>query len=93
MQISSRNAYELEALQASVSEIKQSLHPENLRRFGDSVEVHMQHIQSGLTRMGNLTAFMKQPEPEVAAAASETTASTTVVKAEVKTEGGAASAV
>ena len=59
-----------------MAEIKNSLHSENTRCFGDSVEVNMQHIQSGLSRIGNLTAFMKQPEQQKQQEA----------KAEVKTE-------
>ena len=30
----------------------------NFTLFQDSVMVHMQHIQQGLSQMGNLTAFM-----------------------------------
>ena len=30
----------------------------NMTLFQDSVMVHMQHIQQGLSQMGNLTAFM-----------------------------------
>ena len=54
-----RNAYELQALHESLKEIKQNLRKENTGKFQNFVEVHMQHIQSGLTQMGNLHAFMK----------------------------------
>jgi len=53
-----RNASELRALNESVAEIKNSLNGENIRVFQDVVEVHMQHIQQGLSQVGNLTAFM-----------------------------------
>ena len=39
-------------------EIKESLHPKNLSKFENDVEVHMQHIQTGLSQMGNLRVFM-----------------------------------
>ena len=39
-------------------EIKESLHPKNLTKFENDVEVHMQHIQTGLSQMGNLRVFM-----------------------------------
>ncbi len=43
-------------------EIKQNLHPKNLSKFENDVEVHMQHIQTGLSQMGNLRVFMKAPQ-------------------------------
>ena len=39
-------------------EIKEGLHPKNLSKFENDVEVHMQHIQTGLSQMGNLRVFM-----------------------------------
>ena len=56
-----RNAYEVQALKDSLFEIKQNLSPENLAKFENEVEVHMQHIQTGLSQMGNLRVFMKAP--------------------------------
>merc|ERR1719410_2316399 len=53
-----RNAAELQAIKESLLEIESSLHTDNTRVFQDSVMVHMQHIQQGLSQMGNLTAFM-----------------------------------
>lgn len=53
-----RNAYEVQALKDSLMEIKESLHPKNLTKFENDVEVHMQHIQTGLSQMGNLRVFM-----------------------------------
>ena len=53
-----RNAFELQALQDSLAEVKSGLRPENAPKFQNAVEVHMQHIQSGLSQMGNLHAFM-----------------------------------
>ena len=54
----SRNAYEVQALKDSLMEIKEGLHPKNLSKFENDVEVHMQHIQTGLSQMGNLRVFM-----------------------------------
>ena len=45
-----RNAFELQALQDGMAELKQSLSSENIGKFEDCVEVHMQHIMSGLSR-------------------------------------------
>ncbi len=45
-----RNAFELQALQDAMSEVKQSLSGGNASKFEDCVEVHMQHIMSGLSR-------------------------------------------
>merc|ERR1711992_340113 len=53
-----RNAYEVQALKDSLLEIKQNLNPKNLSKFENDVEVHMQHIQTGLSQMGNLRVFM-----------------------------------
>ncbi len=60
-----RSAFELQALQDSISEIKQNLRAENVSKFEDNVEVHMHHIRSGLSHMGNLHAFMRpQQQPQ-----------------------------
>ena len=32
-----------------------------MSKFENDVEVHMQHIQTGLSQMGNLKVFMKTP--------------------------------
>jgi len=53
-----RNANEFIALTETVSEIKSSLHPQNVGVFRDSVETHLELIQSGLSQLGNLHAFM-----------------------------------
>lgn len=53
-----RNAAELQALKDSVAEIQSTLSGDSVKVFQDCVEVHMQHIQQGLSMMGNLTAFM-----------------------------------
>jgi hypothetical protein len=59
-----RNAYEVQALQEALVEIKRNLSPKNLIKFENNVEVHMQHIQSGLSQMGNLRVFMMAPNKE-----------------------------
>jgi len=59
-----RNAAELQALKESVEDIKGSLSGHSVKVFQDCVEVHMQHIQQGLSMMGNLTKFMDNlPSP------------------------------
>jgi len=54
-----RDAAELRALQESVVGVQSLLSESNVKVFQDCVEVHMQHIQQGLSRCGNLTAFME----------------------------------
>jgi len=54
-----RNSYELEALQETLAEVKNSINTQNINKFENCVEVHMKHIQSGLSQLGNLHAFMK----------------------------------
>lgn len=54
-----RNAAEMQALKGSIDKIKSTLSQQNLKVFQDCVEVPMQHIQQGLSQVGNLTAFMK----------------------------------
>lgn len=49
----------MEALQDSIKDVKQSISAKNADKFENCVEVHMKHIQSGLSQMGNLHAFMK----------------------------------
>jgi len=56
-----RNAAELQALKESVEDIRATLQGDSVRVFQDCVEVHMQHIQQGLSMMGNLTKFMETP--------------------------------
>ena len=62
-----RNAAEMQALKESLKDIEESLGEENVKVFQDCVMVHMQHIQQGLSQMGNLTAFMaSSPAPALA---------------------------
>ena len=53
-----RNAGELQAIKESLVDIEAGLSEENVKVFQDNIMVHMQHIQQGLSQMGNLTAFM-----------------------------------
>ena len=47
----SRNSYELEALQETLAEVKGNIHSPNVGKFENCVEVHMKHIQSGLSQV------------------------------------------
>jgi len=78
-----RNAFELQALQDSLAEVKSGLGPQNLSKFQNAVEVHMQHIQSGLSQMGNLHAFML---PQKAGPANNATHQQQLQAASVKLE-------
>ncbi|CAH1786394.1 unnamed protein product [Owenia fusiformis] len=51
------NSFEFKSLQDTLTEIKGSLDPNNLGVFQNNVEIHVNHIQSGLSQMGNLHAF------------------------------------
>jgi len=61
-----RNSFELEALTETLREVKGNICPENVGKFENCVEVHVKHMQSGLSQMGNLHAFMKNSTPSKA---------------------------
>ena len=50
-------SFEFKSLQDTLKEIKGSIDPSNISAFENNVEIHMNHIQSGLSQMGNLHAF------------------------------------
>ncbi|XP_022089163.1 protein lin-9 homolog [Acanthaster planci] len=54
------NSYGFKSLNESLEEIKKKIDPSNLRCFQDNVEVHIAHIQSGMSQMGNLHAFAEK---------------------------------
>lgn len=45
-----QNAYELQVLQGTMEQIKRKLSPSNQQVFQTNVEVHMKHIEVGLTQ-------------------------------------------
>ncbi|XP_033847025.1 protein lin-9 homolog [Periophthalmus magnuspinnatus] len=51
------NAFEFKSLTDSLNDIKASIDPSNLSCFQNNVEIHVAHIQSGLSQLGNLHAF------------------------------------
>ena len=51
------HSFEFASLGTSLMDIKKTLDPSNVKLFEDHVEVHVNHIQGGLTQLGNLTAF------------------------------------
>ncbi|XP_067045220.1 protein lin-9 homolog isoform X1 [Acropora muricata] len=51
------NTFEFKSLSDAVDEIKKSVDPANISCFQNNVEIHVAHIQSGLSQMGNLHAF------------------------------------
>ncbi|KAG5277529.1 hypothetical protein AALO_G00118670 [Alosa alosa] len=51
------NSFEFKALTDSLNDIKSSIDMSNLSCFRDNVEIHVAHIQSGLSQLGNLHAF------------------------------------
>lgn len=51
------NSFEFRSLQDSLQEIKETLDANNINSFQNNVEIHINHIQSGLSQMGNLHAF------------------------------------
>ncbi|XP_029448907.1 protein lin-9 homolog isoform X1 [Rhinatrema bivittatum] len=51
------NSFEFKSLTDSVNDIKASIDASNIGCFQNNVEIHVAHIQSGLSQMGNLHAF------------------------------------
>lgn len=51
------NSFEFRSLQDSLNDIKKNLDGNNINSFQNNVEIHINHIQSGLSQMGNLHAF------------------------------------
>ncbi|KAM4771854.1 protein lin-9 homolog isoform 2-T2 [Rhinophrynus dorsalis] len=51
------NSFEFKSLTDSINDIKSSIDPSNISCFQNNVEIHVAHIQSGLSQMGNLHAF------------------------------------
>ncbi|BFZ15581.1 hypothetical protein BsWGS_18620 [Bradybaena similaris] len=51
------SSFEFGSLQESLQAIKSGLDANNINVFQNNVEIHINHIQSGLSQMGNLHAF------------------------------------
>ncbi|KAG7465634.1 hypothetical protein MATL_G00155570 [Megalops atlanticus] len=51
------NSFEFKSLTDSLNDIKNSVDSSNTSFFQNNVEIHVAHIQSGLSQMGNLHAF------------------------------------
>ncbi|KAJ8399473.1 hypothetical protein AAFF_G00411850 [Aldrovandia affinis] len=51
------NSFEFKSLTDSLNDIKNSVDSSNSSCFQNDVEIHVAHIQSGLSQMGNLHAF------------------------------------
>ena len=51
------HSFEFKSLQDALADIKGGLDPSNIATFQNHVEIHVNHIQSGLSQMGNLHAF------------------------------------
>ncbi|KAL7987411.1 hypothetical protein Chor_006330 [Crotalus horridus] len=51
------NSFEFKSLTDSLNDIKNSIDSTNISCFQNNVEIHVAHIQSGLSQMGNLHAF------------------------------------
>ncbi|MGH0125340.1 UNVERIFIED_CONTAM: hypothetical protein FKN15_041984 [Acipenser sinensis] len=51
------NSFEFKSLTDSLNDIKSSIDVSNISCFQNNVEIHVAHIQSGLSQMGNLHAF------------------------------------
>lgn len=51
------SSFEFGSLQDSLQSIRKGLDANNLNVFQNNVEIHINHIQSGLSQMGNLHAF------------------------------------
>lgn len=51
------SAYELKSLSDTVSDVKKMLDKSNVDQYENQVEVHINHIQTSLSHLGNLGAF------------------------------------
>lgn len=51
------NSFEFKSLVDSVQGLKKTIDSSNVSCFQNNVEIHIAHIQSGLSQMGNLQAF------------------------------------
>ncbi|XP_039604160.1 protein lin-9 homolog isoform X2 [Polypterus senegalus] len=51
------NSFEFKSLTDTLNDIKNSIDGSNISCFQNNVEIHVAHIQSGLSQMGNLHAF------------------------------------
>ncbi|XP_036309499.1 protein lin-9 homolog isoform X5 [Pipistrellus kuhlii] len=51
------NSFEFKSLTDSLNDIKSTIDVSNISCFQNNVEIHVAHIQSGLSQMGNLHAF------------------------------------
>ncbi|WAR01826.1 LIN9-like protein, partial [Mya arenaria] len=51
------NSFEFKSLQDTLNDVRNELDGNNLNSFKNNVEIHINHIQSGLSQMGNLHAF------------------------------------
>ena len=58
---SNLNSFEFKSLVDSVQELKKMIDSANVSSFQNNVEIHIAHIQSGLSQMGNLQAFSTNP--------------------------------
>ncbi|GAB6021240.1 Protein lin-9 [Chamberlinius hualienensis] len=54
------NSFELKSLNDSLNEIRTTIDPGNVSVFQNYVEIHVNHMQSSLSQMGNLHAFSAQ---------------------------------
>ncbi|XP_071492591.1 protein lin-9 homolog [Diadema antillarum] len=57
------NSVGYSSLNESIADLKRKIHPSNLKCFQNNVEVHIAHIQSGMSQMGNLHAFSERHVP------------------------------
>ncbi|XP_045174860.2 protein lin-9 homolog isoform X2 [Mercenaria mercenaria] len=51
------NSFEFKSLQDTLTEVRSKLDGNNINSFKNNVEIHINHVQSGLSQMGNLHAF------------------------------------
>ncbi|XP_077866369.1 protein lin-9 homolog [Saccoglossus kowalevskii] len=56
------NSFELKSLTDSLDEIKKRIDVSNYSCFQDNVEIHVAHVQSGMSQMGNLHAFAAEQQ-------------------------------
>ncbi|KAK8759750.1 hypothetical protein V5799_002622 [Amblyomma americanum] len=54
------NSFELKSLSEALLDVQVNLDPKNVGLFQNKVQIHINHIQNGLSQLGNLHAFTSQ---------------------------------
>ena len=51
------SSYELQSISETISQIRNQIHRNNADTFQNNVEIHVRHIMSSVSHLGNVGAF------------------------------------